>query len=653
MPTTLNPANRITKFLYRHRCVLGLFLVFFIFNVAIVSWMSAPISIVDEYGVLSAANWFSGGTEWGVKPGFYFGYAHSIFYAPLFLLFDDIYTIYAGALCINAFFTALVPVFCYKILSEIFGETSPLKTVGISVVVGLFPYFTLYSKMTQNETLLFLILFICVYLVGKNLTTQSKALFRINSVLLGFLPALCYAAHGMGLVFPAALCLCVLFMKLFAKKDVVNYALFFGALLVFFFLEAQMKDLVEQAVYASAEEGLNNTLSHSLNRMLPLLFSFRGVIALMKGIAAKLHYLSSSTFGLFPLACVLMLWYGGRTLRRRTLRRAGVANGAPVEGKGNAPGDVAIGVPQAGMLLFSFLALAIGLLIPTLNHINYMFERTGTYFIYSRYFEYFVGPILLFCLYYLLSGRVGKKVLLKATGVSVGLYVVLSLLMQRYLIPQITAEGAVRKRYAVYGTMPFSGNSYAELSNANAPEITFSNYKLLPQVVVAILVLCLFVVLLVYKKEALSLCLVGCMFVYVIGFDLGSCVVRWSSYHYPNYQTVQTMKTEFESDEVLLGLYDEYQNLCVINTGEKKKTKQYCAQLTFTRYTVTNFAWPEENAQEKLDNYIILCNKEKVEIEEASFTLQVFEADGMTAWLCGEDIIESYRQLITAGSPEE
>ncbi len=606
------------------------------FNIAISSWFTTSVSNSDEYGVLTAANWFSGGPEWGPKMSLYYGYAHSILYAPLFAIFDNLLFIYVAALGINSLLVALIPVFCFKTLNGVVGYTDKTKAAWISAVAGLYPVFTYFSKRTQNETLLFVILFACVYLVGKNLTTESKALFRFNSVLLGFLPAVCYAAHGLGLSYPLALCLCILLTRLVCRKDVVNYLLFGVSLVGFFLLDNVMKGLVKSALYA-ADTGLRNTFLFNLQRMLPSLFTLDGLKMLFRSLLAKLHYLSSASFGLFLLALAMLVVIIWRWFRQRKRHRLDASLPNP-----------SISPAWFGMVTFILLILLGGVGISTLNSLPYLADYGGSYYFYGRYYEYLMVPLIMFALYFLATAVFSKKTLLCLWGAASGAYVIISILTQIAVIPGVLKDDAIIKTHVTLGTTPFIGIHYAMLNPLSMqPKI----YNLLILGAVTLAVFGVFMLLCIYKKQGVALLLIGCMFAYVTFFDLGTMALRASNQGYVNtYHWLNEMRVSFDRNKTLQALYKEYPELYVFLSTEAKKNRNLRAQLGFNDYTVRSGTYDPEYDYE---NAIILTDPGSPEIFPGPDWVLVSSDGNLDVWLAGEEIIARYYELGGTGITPE
>lgn len=610
----------------KRRDELTLFGLFLLFNVAIALLFSVPVSYPDEYGVLSIANHFAGGVDWPRSPGSYYGYAHSVFFSLLYRLFSDIRTIYVGALCINAVFTALVPVFAYKILNEIVGVQNRRLRVVIAGSIGLYPYFTLYSKLARNETLLFLILFVCIYLVGKNLLATGRVKKAVASVVLAFLACYAYAAHGMGLVFIIALCVIVLLAPLLTRRHVVNYPAFFVALAVFYYLlNVLVKNYLLDAVFHASAGELVNTFEFSFSRMMQNLFTADGLKEIVKGLVARLHYLASATFGTIIPAAVLVLWFVGSTLKKLFKRPR-----FQVDDK------------QKGLftaVLFAVVLLAGGLGISLLNGMATSLQHGGTYYIYGRYFEYMGTPLLLFALGFWATLDIKKKPAFITMASSLVAYWLLTAVTQVFL--QHLIEGGLKKRYSVLGVLPFLGNSYGDL--ASTSNNWFRSYNVLGLAVVVTVVYLVVCLALLKGRPVVSMAVLVACFLYVTAFDLGSTMLEWSNNnYYREYAPYVRMRAHLD---VHRELYNAFPNLAILTNQEAvlQQAAYNIPQLQYPDYKVSKVrklssVRTMEDPLAEFDNYIIMAPADyELEQIDARY-VRIYTDKNCVIWICGDAI---------------
>ncbi len=88
----------------------------------------------DESGVISGAAFF-GGNDWSNVTShiMYYGWGYSLLMAPVFILFDNMSSIYQGLLFYNALLLALNAVVCYNILYKFFKIEKKFECALISV----------------------------------------------------------------------------------------------------------------------------------------------------------------------------------------------------------------------------------------------------------------------------------------------------------------------------------------------------------------------------------------------------------------------------------------------------------------------------------------------------------------------------------------
>jgi len=646
--TRLSPKRGLRTFIIKNKYELFLFFGFFIFNIVIATMYRAPVSYPDEYGVLMTANHLYGGVDW--QGSIYYGYTSAPLIGWVFLLFEDIRSIYFGVLFVKSILISLVPVFCYKLLNEVLmvdGDGSQGKfralfsfrgrdfgsrefKVFLSAAISLYPALTMYSKRSCNETMLHLSLFICFYLIGKSAFCNDKVKLRIYSAFLGFFAVFAYATHGMGLSFIAAILMIIPIAHILTKKALVSYPFFLASFLTFFFIDSRIKAYLMEVVFQRAEGDLKNTFAYSFNRMMETVFNTEGLKTFIKSIVSRIHYMSTATFGLFLLLAVILLVFVFLYMKKRfALQKDLRKSFAPTQHER----------AEMALAIFSFLIIACGVGLSTLNHIQVTQQRHGIYYFYGRYFEYMVLPLILFGLYYLFTKGIKKRQLLVSAGISASAYVLMAVFMQRFVVPFVTMKGATTKRHMIYGVLPFTGSSVSELTESGNFNVV--QYSMIALGIAGLGGLIVMTFLLFKKYHKLALILLCGLFLYGTAFNLAASGILISRMNYNRYYApLEVILEDFKEIE---DVYDEFPTLYFVSRKNIDWSRR--VQLTFNRYSVASSMHIKrfediKNPQTRFNNAIIIADND-FELEKIDAAYQkILSTENSAAWIRGNEIRE-------------
>lgn len=626
--TLLNVKDRVFQSVIRYKYEWFLFLGFSVANIILSSLYKVPTSYPDEFGVLSAANYFSGGPEWGIDSIYhgeaaYYGYTSSILIAFLFRLFDDIQIIYFGVLVIKSLLISLVPVLCYKILHKIFEIKETVAKVLLSCTIGLYPVLTLYSKRSCNETMLHLSMFLCFYFMGMCAIEQRTVYVKVYSSLLAFFAVFAYATHGMGLSFVVAVCLVVAIVHVIRKKALVSYTFFIGSLLFAYFIDKGIKKLLMDRVYHSSESGMKNTFAYSFNRMIKAFTSWDQVVVFLKSVMSKLHYVASSTYGMFLLVSVLFLYMCYRSYREyRSYNK--------IEKERFRSRLAATHI----LILFAFILPVCGIFLVTANHIQVL-QSKDAFYIYGRYYEYMVLPLIMFGLSYIFCKVYSKKRVLVSAGVSFGIYIALSIFTQITIVHRLNEKGHQIKPQHNYGVLPFTGRLF---SIGRAPSNT--GYDILTLGIVSMLVFFALVFLFLKKHRKTALIALSAMFIVVTGADLRITSLPLTNSNYKTYYAplIPVLEKFKDIDDLYYKLNPK---LYIIGNIKDSITADQRAQLLFNKYKITKYMSEHQwkaNPEIISDNSIILSNKD-LELEKTdSAYIKIYASEGVAIWTKGKEI---------------
>ena len=581
-----------------------------------------PAIYPDEFGVLAVGNWLYGGVHWGVVCEFYYGYTFSLFSGWVFHLSDNAATIYLYVLIIKSVLISFIPVLCYKTLDETLDIKETRIKIILSAMVSLYPAFVVYSKGVLNETMLHLAFVLCIYLIAKCITItfpaaednmqkqiNQKLKFRLYSVLLGFIIVFAYASHGIGLVYIIAVCLTILAAYLFTKRHIVSYPFFTGSLVIFLFIDSRVKDYIINGYYRAADELLQNTLGDSINSMLTMLNS-EGLRLFIRSIIGRLHYLPSATFGVFILACIVLSIFIKNLIKRKE----------PASTSEQVTALVSI---FAGLLLIGSIVVSSVFLLESIQ------EFHGVFYIYGRYYEYMALPLIMLGLYRILLKTISNKQLMIYSGISIGIYLGLTIFMQVFVVPHFTLIDMPLpyQPFNNYGVLPFVGDS------------ALFTYNTGPLATVTLLVFIVTVLLLRTKHAILAPLLLALMFVYSSVYGILSFALPMSNIVYTNVHVpLNTVISKYENTDISFSGNEP--DVYVIVDISDFRFLEYITQLAFNRHTLTDGFYFQDWIEEwnegtfEFTGDSIILSESDLGLENISNSFEkIVSSDGAYIWL--------------------
>ena len=140
----------------------------FIISAVPALFLTAP-PVEDCIGTIGTAAYLAGYDfrDFLVAEGFFYKYGQTIWYLPVFLLFNSAEVIYKGMLLINSAIDAFVPVMAYYIGIKICGKKRSNDIIIASILVGCLPEILLNTKYTWAEPVLIIMpwIIICVLFI--------------------------------------------------------------------------------------------------------------------------------------------------------------------------------------------------------------------------------------------------------------------------------------------------------------------------------------------------------------------------------------------------------------------------------------------------------------------------------------------------------
>ncbi|MCL1884888.1 MAG: hypothetical protein FWF81_14175 [Defluviitaleaceae bacterium] len=628
-----------------------IYFIFVIFNSVLAVNHPAPFSFPDEYGVIAIGNWMRGGPEWVFRPTMYFGYTFSPFVAIMLSMFDHIRHVYIGSLIIKSFQIALIPFFTYKILKEVLNVKQPIVRILIPVMVGLFPPIVGYSKYLSNDSTLHVVLFICFYIIGKcasmeikdisysnvnGLVDRAKALISGNmrlwlySFLLSFFAVFSYATHGIGIAFIGAIFLTIIGAHIFTKRKLISYPVFLGSFTVFFLIDRVIRSAVMENVFAPNREGtMVNTFDHAFQRMTGYLFSQGGFTYLFRMIFSRLYYSFAVTFGFFQMALIALSVFAFGFIMSNYSKKV------PNDKK---PWDLTSERALFVLVLFSFVIIACGIGLSSLNNVRSVQITHGRFYFYGRYYDYMLLPMLIVGLYYMLCREINKELFKKYIFITIGSFLFLHIYIQTVIIYHASSGGV--NAHWILGILPFLGNSIEDTRGQFPHNITVLLFAYLIVFGTSLLLM------LVIKQKNYILFVLIAVFAFSTYFSLSATMTRSTNNSYNNF--FARWYEPRKELEIFRDLHDEFPNLYVISNRLGPATisntmLQSRGQLNFLNFRVTRAmridAWqPNRRTQ----NSMIISDEYHSPEYIGYDVLKIHESDILHIWIMGDEIIEYF-----------
>ncbi|MCL2446989.1 MAG: hypothetical protein FWD06_09520 [Oscillospiraceae bacterium] len=637
-----------------------------------------PIFYPDEYAVIAIGNALFRGAEWAYRTNMYFGYTFAPFTGLMTWLFNDISQAYVGMLVIKSFFIALVPFFTYKILDEVLQMDSKWIKILAAAAMGAFPIFAVLSKYLSNDTILHYTLIIIFYLIGKAMLCQTSKQKYLYSVLLAFFPIYAYASHGMGIAFIVALFLTIAGAHLIAGKALVNYPVFAGSFVFFFILHRIIRNVVIAAVFRMPDSGMQNSFAFSFNRMIQQIFTGTGISYFFKIFFSRLHYLTTATYGLFPLFLIIMAVFLFRAWMHRRQKLLVFSSAKETSDSGLWPrifnaivhpfnttpspsakprkqtnaaltlfeNEIVNPEQKITMAIFAFSIIFCAIGLSALNNIVPIQTRHGVFFFYGRYFEYTVIPLLILGIYFVFSIDIPKKIMMRFAGISMASYAVLALFVLSFVTPHFGPDDRIQRAWVPALLMWIDNSITGEI---RTPEGGM-HYPVFLLGVICVIGFAVLLSLLVQKKNKdKAIALVALLLVFSLlsinGVD--NAMLRLSLRGYNNFysriQPVTAALGQFDD------IYAEFGNLYVVTTSlgganASNAIRRSRGQLAFMRYNVRN-AVRTVDAFDRLnlpDNLIVVSDR-RLALDEEEFK-QIYSSNGANIWIHGDEIIEYFLQ---------
>ncbi len=347
----------------------GVMFIMFAFSVVTHSLLSIcmelPAVNPDEMGVASIAAFYSG-RDWSALMGqisYYYGYVQAVFYAPLFMLFRNPYTLYKACLVMNGVLISVVPLIAYHICGKL-GVKKVWQKIAAAFCSGSYITYIAHTKFLWNETICSVLPWVLLWVIATASDCKSTGTRCAFSAAAGLLCAVSYGAHSRLIAVVIAFILTLLIVRIFMRKVILVLPVFFASLAASFAGEYFCRKQIQLLVWKGNASG--NTLEAEFDRVFGL-FSGNGFGKFLSTLFGHLFTFMTSTAGIGAIAVAVFFlmiivriseWHGGR--------KTETING--VEVRTTAEHKFSAEITIAG--IYAFLAVGGSLLLSVLFKFN-------------------------------------------------------------------------------------------------------------------------------------------------------------------------------------------------------------------------------------------------------------------------------------------
>ncbi|MCL1843557.1 MAG: hypothetical protein FWF79_07070 [Defluviitaleaceae bacterium] len=614
--------------------------IFFLFVIghSIVSFMHrAPFYFTSEYNVLSIGNWMSGGEEWGYRSAWYHGYTFSPFIGFVMLFFDHISHVYVGSLIFKSLQISLIPFFTYKILKEVLDVKDPLTRIFISIAVGTFPSFVLYSKLLSNMTTLHFVMFICLYIIAKLTVLEKGKTFKLwlYSAVLGFFAVFAYASHGIGLAFIPAIVVTAVIAHIFLKKKIVSYISLAASLGIFFVIDMVLKEFfIDNLFRVLVARGIpGNTLESSIGRVGRTFGNLDRFLYFIRLFVARVYYSIAATHLILLLAGVFMvvfLWHFFKDNFSKSVPENKKPRNIPVE--------------QGVFVLVIFSIIIWGFIVglTSVHNLSTALGRGGRFWFYGRYHSFSALPAVMMGLYFITCKEYTYKTWIKYAGITAGIFLAMALYVN-LTVWEGASTGPVTP-LVIPDILPFLGNATPMQARAST---RLHNHGPLILISMAVFAVSVILVYTERKRKVFVPLVLAALFIYASYFSLNATSLTSSRSHYNSF-FAHWRQPRSELEE-FRDLHDQFPSLYVVSdsmsgSGTYQATLQSRGQLNFMSFSVTRTLRNNALENRRLTaNSIVISDQDHPTGHVGRNAIKIHESEYAHIWIIGDDIIDYYQ----------
>lgn len=403
--------NIIKNFILKYKYQLIIFwlivIVKSIFNLRIVT--VCGISGADEIGTIASAAYFAG-YDWSnvISHTLYYGFGYSAFMTPVFLLFDNVIVIHQVLLLYNTVMFALSAVVCFNILTKYLKINNNLLACIISLASILFMPSFMNSNSIINESALTFINWIMIYLLLYVCKNNSKITRMITTLVISLLFSYSLFIHTRSLMFFGVIFCVVIGYYVFTKKALLNVPVFiicsgFGYVASHYIIKMMQNKLwlvVENDKLGNSTSFLVGSLTN-----IKQIFSSHGIKAFIKTIFGQVYAMFTTTYGVVTLFLAIVTVYIIHYLKKYKKKQRVIF-------KTQKQRAILIILIYCSVSIISTILLVATVALNT----TIASEKVGSackWYLYTRYWSIYIGPMIMISLYYLYSQRFVNKAVVK------------------------------------------------------------------------------------------------------------------------------------------------------------------------------------------------------------------------------------------------
>lgn len=359
---------------YEKYVLVSLTIIILLINIwNIQSYYSIAI-LDDEFGYWSSAAYFAG-RDWSkaISLSAYYSYGYSLLLTPLFWILKNPVNMYRGAIVINVFMLCCNFIISYKLGKRLFKEFDKYIIMIICFSISMYPTFIVYSNTTWAETLLTFICWLLIY----NFTYLDKKEPLWRFAFVAFLLFFSYMVHQRTIGMLISGCLLMIIMKFTEKIDWKQIVTFFLCIAVMLFMHKIIKEIVINNVWlgGNSPQTIKSDYAGQFGKIKSI-FTFSGIIMTLEVMMGHIFYIGASTY--------LLCYFGFLELVSNIYSSIKVTfrlNNYIIEKNEHS---------------YSMLFLALSFSTSLIISIVFMNNPTRIdHFMYGRYIEILIGPIML------------------------------------------------------------------------------------------------------------------------------------------------------------------------------------------------------------------------------------------------------------------
>lgn len=343
--------------------------------------------LVDEYGYMANAAYLSG-EDWAYLSNMYYGYGYSLWLVPLFWLCGSGVGMIRAAVMFNAVCVVGIFLTQYILMKKLCKDTNKNLIVLMSFVLCFYPFIVSSGLKVLCEVLLTLVVWVTGLLLYQALETGKWYYYMLSAISTVYM----YFVHTRSFVFCGVIVLFLGLMFLLKKVNWKQLLIFGGVALLVFMLGAMLKNQIVDVVYSNKLfEALETTGSSeikvgnmvTISGVIKKIFRVLGNLSIFHiyTFASRNFYIFVSTLGMFHVGAAIVIKESIQELKNQ--KNLSEVNAIKL-----------LFVLGAAIMVIATVVQSAGSLdVPSYNF-------------YGRYYEYIIGPVVLFGIDYCINNRI-------------------------------------------------------------------------------------------------------------------------------------------------------------------------------------------------------------------------------------------------------